>query len=129
MAVQTKHIDMCNGPIFKNAIIYTIPIILTGLLQLLFNAADLMVVGWFGGSNSVGAVGATGSMTNLLINLFVGMSSGVSVVTAKAIGARKAKDTARIVHTAVPLGLLAGAFLTVLGLAAARPMLPTWRPR
>ena len=123
MATQGRRIDMCSGPIFKNAILYTIPIILTGLLQLLFNAADLMVVGWFGGSNSVGAVGATGSMTNLLINLFVGMSSGVSVVTAKAIGARKAKDTARIVHTAVPLGLLAGAFLTVLGLAAARPML------
>lgn len=123
MAVQAKRIDMCNGPIFKNAILYTIPIILTGLLQLLFNAADLMVVGWFAGSNSVGAVGATGSMTNLLINLFVGMSSGVSVVTAKAIGARKPKDTARIVHTAVPLGLLAGAFLTVLGLWAAKPLL------
>ena len=123
MAVQTKHIDMCNGPIFKNAIIYTIPIILTGLLQLLFNAADLMVVGWFSGSNSVGAVGATGSMTNLLINLFMGMSSGVSVVTAKAIGAKKARDTARIVHTAVPMGLLAGAFLTVLGLFLAEPML------
>lgn len=123
MAAQARRIDMCNGPIFKNAIIYTIPIILTGLLQLLFNAADLMVVGWFSGSNSVGAVGATGSMTNLLVNLFVGISSGVSVVTAKAVGARKPKDTARIVHTAVPLGLLAGAFLTVLGLLAAKPIL------
>ena len=123
MAVQAKRIDMCNGPIFKNAILYTIPIILTGLLQLLFNAADLMVVGWFSGSNSVGAVGATGSMTNLLINLFVGMSSGVSVVTAKAIGARKAKDTARIVHTAVPMGLAAGGLLTVVGLLAAKPLL------
>ena len=60
MPTKTKHIDMCNGPIFPSVVKYTIPIILTGLLQLLFNAADLMVVGWFCGSNSVGAVGATG---------------------------------------------------------------------
>lgn len=116
MAVSSKRIDMCNGPIFANVIKYTVPIILTGLLQLLFNAADLMVVGWFCGSNSVGAVGATGSMTNLLVNLFIGISTGVSAVTAKSIGARKQKETSRIIHTAVPLGVLCGAIMTVVGL-------------
>lgn len=116
MAVSSKRIDMCNGPIFINAIKYSIPIILTGLLQLLFNAADLMVVGMFCGSNSVGAVGATSSMTNLLVNLFIGIATGVSAVTARSIGARKSAETSRIIHTAVPLGVLAGAILTVVGL-------------
>lgn len=118
MAATSKRIDMCNGPILPSVIKYTIPIILTGLLQLLFNAADMMVVGMFGSQYSVGAVGATSSLTNLLVNLFIGFSSGVSVVTAKSIGARKAKDTIRIVHTAVPLGVLAGALLTVAGVLA-----------
>lgn len=116
MAVTSKRIDMCNGPIFLSAIKYTVPIILTGLLQLLFNAADLMVVGMFCGSLSVGAVGATSSMTNLLVNLFIGIATGVSAVTAKSIGARKSKETSRIIHTAVPLGICAGAVLTVIGL-------------
>lgn len=116
MAVSSKRIDMCNGPIFVNAIKYSIPIILTGLLQLLFNAADLVVVGMFCGSNSVGAVGATSSMTNLLVNLFIGIATGVSAVTAKSIGARKTDETFRIIHTAVPLGICAGALLTVVGL-------------
>lgn len=115
MAVSSKRIDMCTGPVLPSVIKYTVPIILTGLLQLAFNAADLMVVGMFCGSNSVGAVGATSSLTNLLVNLFIGISSGVSVVAAKAIGARKAEQTARIVHTAVPLGILAGLILTVAG--------------
>lgn len=123
MAAGGKRIDMCNGPIFINVIKYTVPIILTGILQLLFNAADLMVVGWFCGSNSVGAVGSTGSMINLIINLFIGIASGVSVVTAKTIGARKSAETSRIVHTAVPLGFLAGGFLTVVGLLVSTPLL------
>ena len=123
MATKSQRIDMCNGPIFINAIKYSVPIILTGLLQLLFNAADLMVVGMFCGSASVGAVGATNSMTNLLVNLFIGIATGVSAVTAKSIGARKTEQTYKIIHTAVPLGLLAGAILTVIGLFATGPIL------
>ena len=116
-------IDMCNGPIFLNAIKYTVPIILTGILQLLFNATDLMVVGWFCGSNSVGAVGATNSMTNLLVNVFIGLATGVSAVTARSIGARDEGQTHRVIHTAVPLGLCAGAVLMVLGLVVTGPLL------
>ena len=118
MAVSSKRIDMCNGPILPSVIKYTIPIILTGLLQLAFNAADMMVVGMFCGSASVGAVGATSSLTTLMVNLFIGMGSGVSVVVAKSIGARNTQDTNRLVHTAVPLGILAGAILTLLGVLA-----------
>lgn len=123
MPTKTKRIDMCNGPIFVNAIKYTIPIILTGILQLFFNAADLIVVGWFCGSNSVGAVGATGSLINLIINLFLGIASGISVVTANAIGAKRRDETIRIVHTVVPLGVMVGAFLTVVGFFVSAPLL------
>lgn len=123
MSANAKSIDMCNGPIFINAIKYTVPIILTGLLQLFFNAADLIVVGWFCGSNSVGAVGATSSLINLIVNLFIGIASGISVVTANAIGAKRQNETVRIVHTAVPLGVIAGAFLTVVGFFSSTPLL------
>ena len=123
MAVSSKRIDMCNGPIFPNVIKYTVPIILTGILQLLFNATDLMVVGWFCGSNSVGAVGATNALTNLLVNVFIGVATGVSAVTARFIGARDREQTHRVIHTAVPLGLYAGAMLMVLGLFVTGPLL------
>ena len=77
--------SMRKGPIFKSVIIYTVPIILTSILQLLFNAADLIVVGWFSGSDSVAAVGATGSLTNLIVNLFIGLSVGAGVAVASSI--------------------------------------------
>ena len=77
--------SMREGPILKSVIVYTVPIILTGLLQLLFNAADLIVVGWFSGSDSVAAVGATGALTNLIINLFIGLSVGAGVALATSI--------------------------------------------
>lgn len=86
---------MREGPIFKSVIIYTIPIILTGLLQLLFNAADLIVVGWFSGSDSVAAVGATSALTNLIVNLFIGLSLGAGVAVAQGIGAKNDKLTSR----------------------------------
>lgn len=112
-----KHIDMTHGPLFKNIISYTIPIILTGFLQLLFNAADLIIVGQFCGSISVAAVGATGSITNLIVNLFIGLSVGTGVVVAQALGARDYKRTHRVIHTAIPTALVGGVILTIIGVA------------
>ena len=106
---------MVSGPIFKNVISYTIPIIFTGILQLLFNAADLIVVGQFCGSISVAAVGATGSITNLIVNLFVGLSVGTGVAVAQALGANDTRKAHRAVHTAIPTALVGGAILTVIG--------------
>ncbi len=123
MSAKVKRIDMCNGPIFLNAIKYTIPIIFSALLQLFFNAADLIVVGRFCGSNSVAAVGATGSLINLIVNFFMGMASGVSVVVSNTIGAGNKNDTKRAVHTIVPLGFIAGAILTVVGVLFSTPIL------
>ena len=115
--------NMCKGPIFKNVVIYTVPIILTGLLQLLFNAADLIVVGWFSGSDSVAAVGATSSLTNLFVNLFIGLSLGAGVAVAQGIGAKSRENTEKAVHTAIPVALIGGILLTFTGILLSRPML------
>lgn len=114
--MSKRNIDMLNGSLFKNVIAYTIPIILTGFLQLLFNAADLVIVGRFCGSLSVAAVGATGSITNLIVNLFIGLSVGAGVVVAQAIGAGDNKKTHRTVHTAIPTALVGGVILTIVGI-------------
>ena len=112
-----KKIDMCNGPLFSGIIRHTVPIILTSVLQLLFNAADLVVVGRFCGSISVAAVGTTGSLTNLIVNLFIGLSVGCGVSVAQAIGARDDEATHRTIHTAIPAAIISGVVLTVIGVS------------
>jgi len=119
----SKRIDMCNGPIFVNILKYTLPIICTSLLQLFFNAADLIIVGRFCGSNSVGAVGATSSLIHMIVNLFIGLATGVSVCVANAIGAKDENTVIKTVHTAIPLGFIIGLFLTVLGATLSTPFL------
>lgn len=113
--MSKRNIDMVNGPLFKNVITYTIPIILTGVLQLLFNAADLIIVGRFCGSVSVAAVGATGAITNLIVNLFVGLSVGTGVTVAQGLGAGDSNKVHRAVHTAIPTALVGGIVLTFVG--------------
>lgn len=113
--MKTANRDMLRGPLFSNIILYTIPIILTSLLQLLFNAADLVVVGRFCGSVSVAAVGATGSITNLIVNLFIGLSVGAGVSTAHGFGEHDAQAVHRTVHTALPTALVGGVILTIVG--------------
>lgn len=112
-----------EGPLFWNIITYTIPIILTSLLQLLFNAADLVVVGRFCGSISVAAVGATGAITNLIVNLFTGLSVGAGVNMAHAVGSRDEKAMHHTVHTALPTALLSGGVLTIVGVLLAETVL------
>lgn len=112
--------DLTEGPLLKGLIAYTVPIVLTGVLQLLFNAADLVVVGRFCGSISVAAVGACGAVINLLVNLFIGLSVGAGVTVAHGVGANKDEDVRRTVHTAIPLAAICGAFLTIAGIVGAR---------
>ena len=114
--MRQKSRDILNGPLLPNIISYTVPIILTSVLQLLFNAADLVVVGRFRGSASVGAVGATTSLTMLIINLFVGISVGAGVCVAHAIGGKQEKTLHRIVHTAIPTAVISGIILTAVGI-------------
>ncbi len=114
--MENKNEQMLRGPLLPAVIRYTVPIILTSILQLLFNAADLVVVGRFCGSVSVAAVGNTGSLTNLFVNLFIGISVGVGVTVAQGLGARDAQAVHRAVHTALPAALVSSAVLTVLGI-------------
>ena len=109
--------NMLTGPLLPNIILYTIPIILTSLLQLLFNAADLVIVGRFCGSISVAAVGATGSITNLMVNFFVGLSVGAGVTVAHALGSREDSVVHNTVHTALPTALVSGVVLTIVGVS------------
>jgi len=113
--------DLSNGSIPKQVLRYTVPLILTALIQLLFNAADLVVVGLYCGSRSVAAVGATTSIVHLLIDLFIGFSAGVSVTVAQSVGAGKDTATHRAVHTAFPLAMCCGLFLIIIGLPLAKP--------
>ena len=116
---------MLQGPLLSGIILYTIPIILTSILQLLFNAADLVVVGRFCGSVSVAAVGATNSLTNLLVNFFIGLSVGAGVGVAHGLGSRENTVVHRTIHTAIPTALLCGIFLTVVGVSFS-PTFLTW---
>ena len=106
---------MLEGPLLGSIISYTIPVILTSILQLLFNAADLMIVGRFCGSVSVAAVGATHSLTSLMVNFFVGLSIGAGVTLAHGLGSRSNTVVHNTVHTALPISLICGAILTVIG--------------
>ncbi len=122
MLKQEKKIreNLCEGPFLPKIITYTIPIILTSLLQLLFNAADLMVLGQLKGNDCVGAVGATGSLINLMVSLFTGLSIGAGVCVAQGIGARDDSRVSRAVHTAIPAAIIGGAALTLIGIFLSR---------
>ena len=114
---------MLAGPLLPGIVLYTIPIILTSLLQLLFNAADLVIVGRFCGSVSVAAVGATGSITNLLVNFFIGLSVGAGVTVAHALGSQEHTVVHNTVHTALPTALVSGVFLTIVGVSCSEAFL------
>lgn len=120
-----KQRSMLQGPLLSNIILYTIPIILTSVLQLLFNAADLVVVGQYRGSASLAAVGATGAVTNLIVNLFIGLSVGAGVSVAHGIGSKDDEAVHRTIHTALPAAIVSGLALTTVGVTMAEKFL-TW---
>ena len=118
-----RSMDMTEGPLMSKVLFFALPIMLSGILQLVFNAADTIVVGRFAGNEALAAVGSVGSLNNLLISLFIGLSVGVNVVVARYTGARDAKKVSDAVHTSVIVSLVGGLFLAVLGFFAARPLL------
>lgn len=120
---KNYEIDMCNGPLLSKILRFSIPLIFSGILQLLFNAADIIVVGRFTGSDALAAVGATTSLNNLIVNLFLGLSIGSSVVVARYYGARDWKRVGESVHTSILISAITGVVLIFLGIALARPLL------
>ena len=125
MSSKTKQyeMDMCSGPILRKMLMFALPLMLSSILQLLFNAADIVVVGKFAGDNSLAAVGSNTALINLLTNLFSGLSIGANVVAARHYGAKAWDDLRRTVHTAMLLSMLSGALLLVLGVIGAEQML------
>lgn len=120
---KSYEMDMCNGPIFKKLLIFALPLMLSGILQLLFNAADIVVVGKFTGSHALAAVGSTGALINLFVNVFIGFSIGTNVLVAQYFGARDEKNVQETVHTSILLGIVGGFILIVAGIVFAKPML------
>ena len=118
-----RTMDMTEGSLLTKVLFFSLPIMLSGILQLLFNAADTIVVGRFAGNEALAAVGSVGSLNNMIISLFVGLSIGVNVLVARFTGAKDAERVCETVHTAVLLSLVGGAVLAVVGFAAARPLL------
>jgi len=121
---MAKHeIDMTRGSLLKNIIRFSIPLILTSTLQLFYNAADVIVVGQFSGKEALAAVGSTGSLSSLIINLFLGLSIGTSVLVSRYYGANDEKGMHVAVHTSIAISALVGCILLVLGVFLARPLL------
>ena len=118
-----RTMDMTEGSLLTKVLFFSLPIMLSGILQLLFNAADTIVVGRFAGNEALAAVGSVGSLNNMIISLFVGLSIGVNVLVARFTGAKDAEHVSETVHTAVLLSLVGGAVLAVVGFVAARPLL------
>ena len=116
-------IDMCSGSLPGKILRFSIPLVLSGILQLLFNAADIIVVGNWDSSQAMAAVGSTSSLNTLIVNLFLGLSAGGSVVVAQYYGMKAWKDVEEVVHTAILLGLVSGVALVFIGIFLAEPML------
>ena len=123
MSTAKHEIDMSQGSLFKSIIRFTVPLMLANVLQLLYNAADLIVVGRWAGNDAMASVGATGALTNLLINVFIGLSLGAGVIVSQRYGAQDNQGVYRAVHTAMLVGLIAGLFSVVLGQIFSKPLL------
>ena len=118
-----KKLDKTHGPLLGKLIIFSIPVIASGVLQLLFNAADVIVVGRYAGEESLAAVGSTSSLINLMTNLFIGMSVGANVCAAQFYGAGDEDDVEKTIHTSTAFSLICGVILIFIGIIGAGPML------
>lgn len=122
---QSKNgqLDMLNGPLFSKILMFSLPLAATGILQLLFNAADVIVVGKFAGSASLAAVGSTGSLINLLVGAFMGISVGANILIARYLGCKQNESVEKAVHTSYALSALMSVVLMIIGLALSEPLL------
>jgi len=118
-----RTMDMTEGPLAAKVLFFALPIMLSSILQLVFNAADTIVVGRFAGNQALAAVGSVGSLNNLIISLFIGLSVGANVLVARYTGSRDSRSVSDTVHTAVLLSLLSGIALAFIGIFLARPLL------
>ena len=123
MTARRNEIDMIHGPMAKKIFMFALPLALSSMLQQLFNAADIAVVGRFTNPQAMAAVGSNSSVIGLLVSLFTGLSVGANVVVANLLGAGRRDDISDALHTIITVALLSGVFLLVLGMIVARPIL------
>ena len=121
---KTYSMDMIHGPLFVKILTYAMPLVLSGVLQLLFNAADIVVVGRFSGNHALAAVGSTSSLINLLVNLFIGVSVGANVLVARYCGARDFDNAQDTVHTAMSVSIVGGFVMIFVGFFLSEPLWP-----
>ena len=123
MKKNKYEIDMCNGSIMDKLITFSLPLMLTSILQLMFNAVDIIVVGRFSGSQALAAVGSTTALINIFTNLFIGISLGANVLAARYFAAGRDREMSEAVHTAITLALISGIVMAFVGLGASRAAL------
>ena len=123
MATGKYQMDMCSGPLFSKIVVFAIPLMLSTALQLIFHALDILVIGQFSSHESVAAVGATSTLNVMVVNLFGGLSAGVGVYVGRFYGARDMKKLGRAIHTGMAFAVWGGIIVTILGLAAVKPIL------
>ena len=126
MAASIEQVNMTEGALLPKVLRFSLPLAATGVLQLLFNAADVIVVGKFAGATALAAVGATTALINLLVNAFMGISVGVNILVARYLGCREDERVRACVHTAFALSLLLGLVVMAAGLTLSTPMLEPW---
>ena len=126
MKKSKYEIDMCNGSIMDKLISFSLPLMLSSILQLMFNAVDIIVVGRFSGSQALAAVGSTTALINIFTNLFIGISLGANVLAARYFAAGREKEMSESVHTAITLALISGVIMAFVGVAASRLALQLW---
>ena len=120
-AIRTM--DMTEGRLLRQVFVFALPIMISGVLQLVFNAADTIVVGRYAGTDALAAVGSVGSLNNMIVSLFIGLSIGVNVLVAQYTGSHDNENVSKTVHTAVLLSVTGGAVLAVIGVTLAKPLL------
>ena len=120
---QSREIDFLEGPLIKNILMFTLPVLATGVLQFLYNASDSAVVGWLIGSNALGAVSSTGALSNLITGLFIGLSVGASVSISHSVGSRRFDDAHDTVQTSISISCILGVLVAAFGFFACKPLL------
>ena len=123
MKKNKYEIDMCSGPIMPKLISFSIPLMLSGILQLMFNAVDIIIVGKFSGSLALAAVGSTTALINVFTNLFIGISLGANVLSARFYASGRNKEMSETVHTSIALALVSGILMALVGLGFSRSAL------
>ena len=120
MKKNKYEIDMCDGTLMDKLIVFAVPLMISGVLQLMFNAVDIIVVGQYSGSQSLAAVGSTTALINIFTNLFIGISMGVNVLAARFYAAGQDQEMSETVHTAILVAMISGVIMTFVGVGMAR---------